>query len=300
MKKASQVTMSNEMNDAQIKMYVLSNHTRKSIADMAKDLGIVHQQVTAKYKLLINDKMINREDSFPKPIIVKTPKVKKAKEHKSKVIKEAISIEKKKGFNGEGEYKKEARELMATYIKNSGVVGLVPSLMNEYTIIEEDILQTLPKMTFLGVDDDIEIINKLKAKVRAKKLPIKTKVGLMSGEIFGKESDEYAHLILDYCGNLFKQAKEIEYAIDNNIVKVGGIIAITISKTMRSGKGVTADFIRSLSNTISNNVDDFRCDSDRQNEAYFYNIVGRNYVVREFFHYCDTSPMTLIIIQRIK
>ena len=172
--------------------------------------------------------------------------------------------------------------------------------MNEYTIIEEDILQTLPKMTFLGVDKDQSNIDKLRLNMRGKKLPIKTKVGLMSGEIFGKESDIYAHLILDYCGNLFKQAKEIEYVIDNNLVKVGGIIAITISKAMRSGQGVTADFIRSLSNTISNNVDDFRCDSDRQNEAYFYNIVGRNYAVREFFHYHDTNSMSLIILQRVK
>jgi hypothetical protein len=168
------------------------------------------------------------------------------------------------------------------------------------TYIEGNVLKTLPNMKFIGIDKSPSVILALKKKIREKNLPITTKVGLISSMIYGVDADTYGHLILDYCGNLFSYTKEIEHAIDNNIVQVGGIIAITFSKTMRSGNGQNADFIRSLSNTISNNIDDFRCDADRQNESYFYNIVGRNYAIREFFHYCDSSPMSLVILQRVK
>lgn len=322
MKNASQVTTAELTNDAQIKMYIISNHVSKSIADMAKDLGIIHQKVTATYKVLVRENLINRVESLQKPTKVKAERVKKdpIKKYKSKTIIEAIdetnkqldrlnsnieSAEKRKidelgDYTGGGKQKDLARDKMANYIKKSGVVGVVPSLMWTNTIIEENVLETLPNMQFIGIDDNVKVINKLKLNIKRKKLPITAKVCKMSDMIYGIDSNSYAHLILDYCGNLFSFSKEIEHAIDNDIVQIGGIIAITFSKTMRVGNGENADFIRSLSNTISNNVDDFRCDADRQNEAYFYNIIGRNYAVREFFHYCDSSPMSLVILQRVK
>jgi predicted DNA-binding transcriptional regulator len=318
----TQVTTQELINDTQIRLFIISNHDSKSIADMAKDLGIVHQQVTAKYKVLVRENVISREDSLPKGIVTKTPRVKKEpiKKHKSKTILEAIdetnrqlenlnrnikSVEKLKidelgDYTGGGEQKKLARDKMVKYISRTGVEGVVPSLMWKNTYIEGNVLKTLPNMKFIGIDKSPSVILALKKKIREKNLPITTKVGLISSMIYGVDADTYGHLILDYCGNLFSYTKEIEHAIDNNIVQVGGIIAITFSKTMRSGNGQNADFIRSLSNTISNNIDDFRCDADRQNESYFYNIVGRNYAIREFFHYCDSSPMSLVILQRVK
>lgn len=308
-----------KIHTEKIKKYILKNHVSKSITDMAKGLGVVHQQVTATYKVLIKENLINREDSLPKPIVVKTPKVKKEpiKKYKSKTIIEAIdetnkqlnrlnknieSAEKRNlgNYTGGGEQKKIARDKMIKYITKSGVEGVAPSLMCDKTYIEENVLKTLPNMNFIGIDKCPNVIATLKEKIKAKKLPISTKVAMMSEMIYGVDSDSYAHLILDYCGCLFTHSKEIEHVIDNDLVQVGGIIAITFKKTMRSGKGQNADFIRSLSNTISNNIDDFRCDSDRQNEAYFYNIIGRNYVIREFFNYHDTSSMSLVILQRVK
>lgn len=317
----TQVT-TQELEDTQIRLFIISNHASKSITDMAKDLGVVHQQVTAKYVLLIKENVINRNDSLPKVVTTKVPREKKEpiKKHKSKTILEAIDetnrqlknlneniknaeklkIDELGNYTGGGKQKDLARDKMIHYISKSGIEGVAPSLMFTNTYIEENVLKTLPKMEFIGVDDNPNVILKLKKNIKAKKLPITTKVGKISDMIYGVDADSYAHLILDYCGNLFSFTKEIEHAIDNDIVQVGGIIAITFSKTMRSGNGQNADFIRSLSNTISNNVDDFRCDADRQNEAYFYNIVGRNYAIREFFHYHDSSPMSLIILQRVK
>jgi len=311
MNTTSQNATANQMNDTQIRLFIINNHNTKSIADMAKDLGVIHQKVTATYKSLIKGNLIDSNESKPKNVV---------KQHKSKTIVEAIqetnvqlakinktleSAEKRNlddlgNYTGGGKQKDIARDKMASYIKKSGVVGVVPSLMYVNTIIEENVLKTLPNMEFIGIDDNPKVIKELKSNIKRKKLPITAKVCKISEMIYGVDSDSYAHLILDYCGNLFTFTKEIEHAIDNNIVQVGGTIAVTFSKTMRSGNGQNADFIRSLSNTISNNVDDFRCDANRQNEAYFYNIIGRNYAVREFFNYRDTSPMMLVILQRVK
>jgi len=187
----TQVTTQELINDTQIRLFIISNHASKSIADMAKDLGIVHQQVTAKYKVLVRENVISREESLPKGVTTKTPRVKKEpiKKHKSKTILEAIdetnrqleklnknieSAEKLKinelgDYTGGGKQKVLAREKMINYITKTGVEGVVPSLMFTNTYIEETILKTLPKMEFIGIDDNPKVISVLKKKIRAKK-----------------------------------------------------------------------------------------------------------------------------------
>ena len=118
--------------------------------------------------------------------------------------------------------------------------------------------------------------------------------------IYGYDSDSYAHLLLDYCGNLPTFAKEIEHVINNDIVKVGGIIAVTTRKANRFGKGDSFEYIRALGNTKNNNIYDKRCNTERENESYFYSIIGKNYRILEFFYYQDESAMMLTIIKRIK
>ena len=164
----TQVTTQELIDDTQIRLFIICNHDTKSITDMAKDLGVVHQQVTAKYKVLIKENVISREDSLPKGVSIKTPRVKKEpiKKHKSKTILEAIdetnrqlkklnenieSAEKLKidelgNYTGGGKQKDLARDKMVKYISRTGVEGVVPSLMFTNTYIEGNILKTLPNI----------------------------------------------------------------------------------------------------------------------------------------------------------
>jgi hypothetical protein len=50
----------------------------------------------------------------------------------------------------------------------------------------------------------------------------------------------YAHAILDYCGNITTYKNEIKLALDKKIVKVGGIIMVTCTKYDRLKSGVNA------------------------------------------------------------
>lgn len=120
--------------------------------------------------------------------------------------------------------------------------------------------------------------------------------GDISNVIYGKNEGSYGHLILDYCGNLVTIKKEVEYAIQNNVLAVNGVMAITFSKPIR---GIDNESLKLLGLAPINNTDT-RCASDRAIEAYFNKVTGFTHQIEEFFYYMDTYPMTLVIIKRVK
>ena len=204
--------------------------------------------------------------------------------------------------NHNGENKEVARVKMTNHVVNSGVVGVVPTLPNTDWIIEQKIANQLPDMSFIGAELDKVTYNKMRKNLKSFDLNATTHFGKIGELIYGKTEDTYGHLILDYCGHLSTFSKEIEYAINNNIVKVGGIMAITFGKPLRGLDSQTAK-IKGLA-PINNG--DTRCMSDRGIENYFAKITGWNYEVSEIFYYSDKKesgkgyPMTLVIIKRIK
>jgi hypothetical protein len=205
--------------------------------------------------------------------------------------------------NENGIYKEMARNKMAKYIVDSDVVGLVPTLPHIACTIEKKILLEEPNYTFLGVECDKPTYNALRKTVRTEKLPITTHYGKISNVIYGEIEGVYAHLILDYCGMLPTFSKELEYAINNKIVKRGGIIAMTFAKPIR-GTDSISKYIMDLGGTITNNPNDNRCASDKATEAYFNRIIGSEFDFVEIFNYADDKgngigcPMTLIILRR--
>ena len=207
--------------------------------------------------------------------------------------------EKKQGVftNQDGANKEVARDKMADAIIDSNVIGIMPSLPNDTWAIEQKIELGLKGIEFLGVENKPVVFTEMKRALKKTTLTAKTYFGSISDKIFGQLEDTYAGIILDYCGCLPTFSKEIEYAITNNIVKVGGIIAVTVAKPIRDTLGAKSARILNLA-TKSNT--DFRCDSDRATEAYFNKITGWNYEVQEIFYYQDTYPMVLVLIKRLK
>jgi len=200
--------------------------------------------------------------------------------------------------NHDGENKELARIKMANYIIDSGIVGVIPTLPNTTWAIEQKIDSQISGNEFFGVECHEPTFKVMKSKLKHLTLKAKTIFGLIGDILYGKLENTYAHLILDYCGNLATICKEVEYAIYNDIIGVGGIMAITFSKPIR-GTDMQSEKLKGLA-AITNNENDERCMSDKGVEAYFNKITGWNYQVVEFFYYQDTYPMTLVIIKRIK
>jgi len=219
-------------------------------------------------KIIVNYKTIKKVNKAIESIGSVFDVVKEAKKQAKKQVKK----ENNTYVNHDGVCKEEARVKIVNSIVESGVIGLAASLPNTGWVIEQAINNKVKGIEFIGVERKKVTFNKMRTNLRnlKKDTDIKgeTYFGNIGDILYGKLENTYAHLILDYCGNL-----------------------ATISVDFQSDK------LRQLG--AINNTDD-RCQSDRSVEAYFYKICGWNYQVVEFFYYKDRYPMTLVIIKRIK
>lgn len=203
--------------------------------------------------------------------------------------------------NGEGKNKKEAKEIMQKHIIASNIQGHIGTLTNLFIDMETAIYKAMPNCHFTAVEHKLEIYEQMRRKFKNCGLPIKCKLGKFSSILYGQNSNSFAHLIMDYCSDIAKIGKEFEYTIVNDLVGVGGIIALTTTKTNRRGSGDVWDFVTSLSNdeTINKELDN-RCKTEIENERYLYSVLGRKYQIIKVFPYMDKYPMILTIIKRIK
>lgn len=278
------------METLKVAEFILANVnlTNKEIADV---LNLNVQKVSGTRNGLIRRGLLSKESD----------KVKPKTERLTNVLSKLKSVT-NTYVNHNGENKEVARVKMTNHIVNSGVVGEVPTLPNTDWVIEQKIASQLPDMSFIGAEIDKPTYNQMRSNLKKLDLNATTHFGKIGELIYGKNENSYGHLILDYCGHLSTFSKEIEYAINNDVIKVGGIMAITFGKPLRGLDSQTTK----IKNLAPINNGDERCISDRGIENYFAKITGWNYEVKEIFYYSDKKengkgyPMTLVIIQRVK
>lgn len=295
----------------EVKNFIISNYKNKTNTEMGLELGLSKYEVSSKATWLQRNGVID--------LALAKNKLEPKKQSKKEVVKNVTNFnncvienvilnngnvpEKKQGVyrNGEGENKKEAKKIMQEYIIATNIQGHIGTLTNLYIDMETAIYNAMPNCDFIAVEKELRVYEQMRRKFKKCGLPIKCKLGYFSDILYGKDKNTYAHLIMDYCGDLPTIAKELEYTIDNDLVGVGGIIALTTAKINRRGSGEMWDFITSLSDDKTINKDkDIRSNTEIQNERFLYSILGKNYKIIEVFNYRDDYPMTLTIIKRIK
>ena len=308
------------LSTEEIKNYIVRNYETKTNTEMGLELGLSKYEVSSKATWLQRRGVIDLDNS--KGALNKIePKKKEAKKERVEnvinfnncvienlnVNNENSPLRKKGGYiqgeykNGEGENKKQAKKIMQEHIIATNIQGHIGTLTNLYIDMETAIYNAMPNCDFIAVENNPRVFEQMRRKFKKCGLPIKCKFGLFSSILYGEDKNTYAHLIMDYCGDLPTIAKELEYTIDNDLVGVGGIIALTTNKINRRGSGEMWDFITSLSDykTINKDIDS-RSNTEIQNERFLYSILGKNYRIIEVFNYRDDYPMTLTIIKRIK
>ena len=207
--------------------------------------------------------------------------------------------------NNKGVNKEIARNKMAKYIVDSNVEGLVPTLPYIHANIEKKILAQNENYEFIGVEKLPIVYDAMVQTIKNEKLPIKPYLGDFCDKIYGAKENQYAHIIGDYCGELPTFASEVEYAVSNKIVKVGGIMALTFGKPIRS-KCLKSDSIFKLGSFITNHDTDVRSQSDKAIEGYFQRLIGFDFELTEIFNYHDDKgkgkgyPMVLVILKRLR
>jgi len=205
--------------------------------------------------------------------------------------------------NGDGEQKQIARELMVDAIKNSNTKkGEILSLPFEDCIIEQMILneKNCKRYKFLGVEYDKQTYYNMLKTISEKQLPINAYHGALADKIYEAKEGQYSHIIADYCGQLNTFHEEIEYAIKNNIVEVGGTISITLNKRISDGCFGIYEKIERLLPKMTDRltIEDKYARTERIIYNFMLKVCGMNYTILTPFAYHDTTSMYLIIVKR--
>lgn len=171
------------------------------------------------------------------------------------------------------------------------------------------ILKYNKKFRFLGVERYIETYTEMKKVIKADKIPMKAYCGLIADKIFKMPKDSYAHIILDYCGNLSTYLDEVRYVFKKRLVKKDGYVMLTFAVNIIWDKG-NHKYVKDFGRVKTNLETDNRTLCERAIENKMYNLIGENYEIMETFHYHDNKEidgkltkgmkMVLVVVKRIK
>ena len=295
-------------NKFSIQDFILKNYESKPAVQICEQLEISLAKFAAN-RLALGG-VIN-ESGFIQLDKRKGKKILKAQLDKitilNKKIKNSASIQKEKKqlekntYNNHGGFfKQQARDKMENAISFvDSPMGTILTLPSFTCTLESQILNRIGKgINFIGCERDFDtfqqMVNTIANNDKLRKA-IVPRFGEIGDVIFKSKTDEFAHLILDYCGTINSFHKEIEYAIQNDLVQLNGTISITLSKNgIGNNVGIVGELLRQFPEG---------CFNEKETEIgvklFLNKVMKPNYKVELFFNYYDSSPMMLIIIRRI-
>jgi hypothetical protein len=203
-----------------------------------------------------------------------------------------------KYFERDYDSKKNIRKEVAKRIFESGVFGLIPVLPHFDWLGEVAINELTDKNYYLGIADDELVVKG--ATIQKELLGINGEMVL--GDMFEVlkkyPSNSFAHIGMDFCGVLPTQIDCVKYAMENNLVQVGGYIFLTVKRIVRLCKNDNMkmyNMFRAM-NTPDTNLKD----SDYANDKFLEANLLDNYELVDTIKYQTRSPMTFYSIKRIK
>jgi len=202
--------------------------------------------------------------------------------------------------NHSGVGKRTARKKMVEHIGATDLKkGQVLTLPADTWAIEALIQETVSKrFGYTACEKSIEVFPLMAAKIAWYGVKSRNEAfhGTTTQKIYEAKEDTYDHMLLDYCGILDNFGKEIIHACNANIVKKGGIIAITLTKAHCTKPWV------SKVNNLKTELTGEAITSHPNSHAYpmFFKFLTSitDFEVVETFDYCDTTPMTLVVLKR--
>jgi hypothetical protein len=209
-------------------------------------------------------------------------------------------VSKKNGAYEDKHYKikEENRIEMANMVYESGLYGLIPSLSHIDCLVERKLQALTDKNTFLNIDRDEMVVEGARLTMQKYGLKGTAVCGDMLNVMKNYGENDFAHIFMDFCGSLPIQGSTLDYVIENNLVKVGGYIFLTISNA-----------VRNVVNGYSKEFNEYRTYHSSQmgiSKSYFANemllisIMGNKFKKVINKPYQTGSPMLFYVMQRIK
>jgi predicted ATP-grasp superfamily ATP-dependent carboligase len=109
--------------------------------------------------------------------------------------------------------------------------------------------------------------------------------------IYNAKENQYLHLVLDYCGAVSTFEEEIKVAFEKNVVKVGGVISLTLSK-----RGCLPEFVQKTTNLSGRKF----FEKEAATRTFLDTQAKDNYIKEVDYMYGDKNPMMLYIYRRVK
>jgi len=200
-----------------------------------------------------------------------------------------------------GDEKEKTRIKIKTAIENSGVGfdNPIVSLPFEDLKMELKLLSEVSKkFKFIGCERDKQTYKNMLSNIVKNDLTINTYFGNIGDLLITRKTNSISHLILDYCGQFGMHYKDIQYTMENDLVEVNGIIALTFNNRISIG----TEYIYNLMEKLNPRTD---VDDDKRVihsiKTFINRIGGLKYAIEEVFKYKDKekASMVLVIIKRV-
>ena len=221
-------------------------------------------------------------------------------EREEKILKNSLKANDKKAtsFKDRGfEHKNKVRETVSNYLKNLN--GNVMALPHINCLCIQAINKVNPNLSYVGVDDDKEVIKGMRATKKLLNLNLDIKFGELNNVIRNYGKDSFIAMNLDYCGTMPIQATSFKYAIDNDLIQVGGFLFLTFQKSVRNVKNGYGGLFNELAK-INNREITGLCDSEYANDELLKILKTDKFEIVKKLPYQSKVPMIFYALQRIK
>ena len=286
----SNQTTNAEITDAEIRKVILEN---KEV--MPKLLQMIYFPTVSWQRVAGLRKSI--------PIIKAEHRIKNLKDELENCKKIHLQklLKKNSGYNEKDyESKDNIRKKIADYIFKSGIYGNIMGLPHFDWKSELAIIELVEGNFYTGVANDSNIHRG--ASIQKELLTINGE--MLFGDMFEilktYPTNHFAHINMDFCGVLPTEIDCVVYAMQNNLVQVGGYIFLTIKRIVRFCKNDNMkefNMFRAMNTPNTNLVD-----SDFANGEFLKSKLLDNYELADgdTIKYQTGSPMTFYAIKRIK
>jgi hypothetical protein len=223
----------------------------------------------------------------------------KRKEKRIEEIRQIVD-RKPNAYRQKNEGKKDfVRNEVAKLIYDSGIYGVVPCLPHIDCFGEVAINKLTDKNTYVGIGNDKLVVEAMKLKKELLGLPMECFYGDMFDFLSQYKTTSFAHIIMDFCGVMPKQMKSVAYAIENDLVPIGGYLFLTFQRIVRMAKkGYYAELWNMFKKLKPSYLD--MTDSDFANNMLLTFVMGDKYKVIKKEKYQSGVPMIFYAIKRIK
>ena len=223
----------------------------------------------------------------------------KRKEKRIEEIRQIVD-RKPNAYRQKNEGKKDyIRNEVAKLIYDSGIYGVIPCLPHIDCFGEVAINKLTDKNTYVGIGNDELVVEAMTLKKELLGLSMETYYGDMLSYLQQFNSTSFAHIGMDFCGVMPIQIYSVVYAIENDLVPIGGYLFLTFQRIVRiAKKGYYAELWNMFKELKPSYLDMSK--SDFANYMLLNMVIGDKYELVKEEKYQSGVPMIFYAIKRIK